>query len=249
MRHIPFATPPAEFVAWVSAHPNASWDEFRDAQQGILYNRTRDSLTGHQRGLCAFCEINLIESDREIDHWHPQSDTAGPTNWALNFDNLQACCLGGTSQGHLTTEMTAGNRYLEPVRENLSCGAKKGELCPEGVIYRPSDLPRQRSVFFVDFEGRMHADNQVCMAHRLSQQTAMQTIQELGLDCARLRRSRAAWWDEVSKSILSLHHEYTREEIARRFLSADAAGRLPKFFTTLRSMFGRAADPIVAVGQ
>ena len=210
MKHLPADQPPPAYAQWVAANPNATWEELRDAAQGQVYAVLREALIHHQQGLCAFCEIDLLPSDQEIEHWHPKFDRAGAVNWALLFSNLQAACLGGFSQAHPTVEMQRGQRYLEPVKDNLSCGAKKGKLYPEGVLLHPRDVPITPAIFFVDFEGRLHVHEGNSRRAGVDTECARRTIGMLGL------RSRAKITVTVSEIFYSsIRHEMRPGSSAR----------------------------------
>lgn len=245
MKHIPPAQPSADYLAWVTANPNAAWNELRDAKQGALYQRLRDDLENHQKGLCAFCEIDLIPSDREIEHWHPKADRTGTTNWAIEFSNFHAACVGGSSDRHPTVVRHTGDRYLEPIKDNQSCGARKGELVPEGRLLRPAEIPPSVSIFMVDSSGRIQVEACRCASAGVDVTLAHNTITDLGLGCPRLRRARSAHWTDITTHLNELVGRHTPREIAARYLRPDSNGDLPKFFSMLRSLFGHVAEEVL----
>ncbi len=245
MRHIPQGQPPQDYAQRVATNPNATWDDLRDVRQGQLYANLRDALVAIQQGLCAFCEIDLIPSDLEVEHWHPKTDTTGPTNWAIHFPNLQASCRGGSSSQHPTADLQTNERFLEPIADNLSCGAKKGELIPEGRLLRPLDVPPTPSAVGVDMMGHLSANEQNCHDCGVSIDLVNHTIDELGLDCPRLQRARMRHWQDIATHLGLLLQNNTPAEIASCYLRSDANGQLPKFFSTLRSFFGRIGEDVL----
>jgi 5-methylcytosine-specific restriction endonuclease McrA len=93
MRHIPDGIEPQELKEFRVARPNATWDDFRNEAQDA-YKRLLEQVVSHQCGLCAYCEIDLSETDRMIEHFHPKSDMSSGHNWGLDFENMLATCKG-----------------------------------------------------------------------------------------------------------------------------------------------------------
>ena len=51
-----------------------NWNGFRDHNTGASYRELIEALVALQHGLCGYCEFDLIELDRQIEHVVPQSD-------------------------------------------------------------------------------------------------------------------------------------------------------------------------------
>ena len=75
---------------------NPSWDEFCSHNAGASLRELRDTLARNQHELCAYCEIDIRQPPRQLEHVVPRSDAALGERKALDVANLVACCLGGT---------------------------------------------------------------------------------------------------------------------------------------------------------
>ena len=110
------------------------YDDFRAYRRGAAYRELIANLIDLQRGLCAYCEIDLHERDRQVEHVAPRS--VHPEA-ALRASNLIACCKGGSAS---MFESEDEERFLRPPRRNLSCGqAKAGRDDPQ--FMDPRQLP------------------------------------------------------------------------------------------------------------
>jgi uncharacterized protein (TIGR02646 family) len=105
-------------------------------------------LTDIQHGLCAYCEINLTENDRQIEHFHPKSDISPETDWMFENTNLFAACKGGTQTNLFgsKTRHPDQRRYLPPIKKNRSCG-EDDEVMDDEII-KPSELPISPALFY-----------------------------------------------------------------------------------------------------
>ena len=97
------------------------WDGFRSHDAGASYRKLAEALMDIQHGLCGYCEVDIVERDRQVEHVVPQSDPQQGVANALDYANLIACCKGGT----LRTEDE--ERRRNPVKRNRSCGEAKGD--------------------------------------------------------------------------------------------------------------------------
>ena len=139
------------------AGTGANWAEFRSHGSGAAYRELVAALQHVQHGLCAYCEIEITELDRQIEHVVPQSDQLDGAKLSLNYANLILCCKGGTLQ---TSDQT---RRLDPVNRNGSCGEAKGNRVDTEFI-DPRMLPALPSLTRVNFDGRIAADRDPCKA-------------------------------------------------------------------------------------
>ena len=124
------------------------WGGFRRHDAGASYRKLAEALMDIQHGLCGYCEIDIVEGDRQVEHVVPQSDPQQGVANALDYANLIACCKGGT----LHTE--DDERRRNPVNRNRSCGEAKGDLVDADFI-DPRSLPALPSLLQVNFEGRI----------------------------------------------------------------------------------------------
>ncbi len=207
------------------------WDGLRNHAGGASYKELVETLVSIQHGLCGYCEINIEERDRQVEHVIPQSDPRRGASHALDHANMIACCKGGTLQ---TGDQI---RRLDPVKHNLSCGEAKGDLADADFI-DPRTLPALPSVTRVNFDGRIKADTAACKTSGVAIDKVEKTIEILGLNAERLRRARENRWNALSKNWpTQIDDPALMEAAARAELLPDDGNCLPKFFTTSRSYF------------
>ena len=113
---------PACLSNFRAANRSGTWEQFRDHDH-TAYQTIRHVTRRDQGGLCAYCEIKLVEENEQIAHFHPKSDIGGSHNWALDWVNLWLACKGG-SQTWLSANP---HHYLPPLPDNLSCDEFKGQ--------------------------------------------------------------------------------------------------------------------------
>lgn len=233
------AVPPglAEFRAQQTAA--SSWDDFRDHRGGKAHRQLLDTLGVLQHGLCGYCEIELEQTDRQVEHLIPKSDPADGRRLAFEVSNLIACCKGGTkSHGR------NGDRRADPVRRNCSCGQAKG-ASRDPAFLDPRDLPALPSLTRVRPNGRLEADRESCALAGFDPERVERTIAILGLNVERLRTARRRHWLALDsqwqphRADPEVMTEGAREEL----LLGDL---LPRFFTTVRSYFGESAESVLA---
>lgn len=212
-----------------------SWDAFRgDGDGRAAHGELSEALMAAQRGLCCYCEIDLIVPlDRQIEH--VLSRDRFPHR-ALDPFNMLASCVGGSSQTHATDE----NRFTRPSKRNLSCGQKKGKA----EALDPRKLPSDFSLFVVTTDGRMLADPAACAGSVIPVTDVTDALNVLGLNAPRLVKAREKIIKNLSQTIGESPTQL--EIIARGELLPDASGNLRPWFTTRRSHFGAIAEKILA---
>jgi len=217
----------------------ASWDGFRDHSASASYRELVETLADLQRGLCGYCEIDLKESDRQVEHVIPRSDPARGCAEALNAGNLIACCLGGAARSLYGPDAAADQeRYREPAKRNLSCGQAKDKKM-DATFVDPRTLPALPSVTRVHPDGRIEADVHACARCEVDADRVNRTIEILRLNVERLRLPRERRWRALSRNWSQyLDDPEVMESAARSELLPDRSGDLPRFFTTSRSYFG-----------
>lgn len=235
-----------------------NWDRFRD--DGPRYTELADALTERQRGICAFCEAPLFTKIptpvRQVDHWIPKSNDGDPApEISFGFANFHASCLGGTKP-HL--EPPFGSKGLIK-SDNVSCGQKKGDRNPVNIPlpqrpYRPTELPLTPTIFIVAFDGTISV-NPAAVDIGLSSERIEATIQYLGLNCERLKLSRAAvrlYLDEALAEYEASAPEpgtVTAMQAAMAELAADLSPKpgdtLNAFISVLRDFFGPNLDHVL----
>ena len=251
---------PQELTEFRRKYPSNSWEQMRSDGEGrVAYEIIRRTLNDGQGGLCAFCEVGIHDNEPlkcRVEHFHPKSDISATHNWALDWENMLAVCMGG-SQRHQTSPYT-----LEPLEENLSCDAFKDKMIQsgrlheqcEGWIINPKEMPAFPSLFFLERStGRLLPDDEQCADiefegnhHACTRSLVQQTIDMLNLNCDRLceARRRMVWDIERNKKRLreqGVNPQQSLYQLANRYLRQ----HWPAFFTTIRCCLGSAAERIL----
>ena len=221
-----------------------SWDGFKSHKRGESFKKLRDSLIQNQHNLCAYCEIDLIESDRQIEHFIPRSDPLDGKNSELEITNLLACCQGGSKRQYSTqTGRRSVDRYLEPVADNLSCGQAKGNAKLPQV---PWEVPSSPSLFMVEFDGTIRPESGSCEEVNVPVEIVSRTIEILGLNVDRLRRARERYWEDLlDKTGDFIQDSEKLQSMASHMLVPNRGGTLEPFFTTTRSFLGSDAESVL----
>lgn len=219
-----------------------SWPRFYNYDGSRAYRELRDALVSLQHGLCAYCEIDLVENDRQVEHVIPRNAVPEQT---LDYRNMIACCRGGSAENQFGPAVL--NQYRDEDRSlppgNISCGQAKDERT--GAL-DPRMLPTQPSLFRVRSNGEIEADDDACNTAGIPADKVRETIKILGLNVRRLRQAREkhrrALGDEVRKILSSLGNvppETRLRNMAHERLLPNGNGTLRRFFTTERSFFSR----------
>ncbi len=218
----------------------ADWEGFRSHRAGAAYRELVSALEDIQHGLCGYCEIDITDQDRQVEHVIPRSDRALGAAKSLDTTNMIACCKGGTWQ----TDDDA--RWRKSPRRNRSCGeAKQDAASPDFVD--PRMLPALPALTRVRFDGRIAADNAACTSAAFDPGKVAKTIDLLGLNVERLRLAREKRWRALSDNWQAYFEDNrVMQEAARMELLPEADGRLSRFFSTSRSYFDPIAEEILA---
>ena len=220
------------------------WRRFRN-EAPEAYTELRDELAELQHNLCGYCEIDLDVNDTQVEHINPQADPHLGQARALDYLNLIAACRGGTERMFGNDALDSQERYLLPIKENLSCGQAKGETIDPDFM-DPRNLPVSFQLFFVRPDGDIAADNAACDFAGIHVRSVERTIAILGLKCERLRLARENRWNDLKRSWDALFDDdQAIRSAACTELLAGIDGDLPKFFTTGRSYFGSVGREIL----
>ena len=218
----------------------ASWDGFRSHQEGAAYRELVTTLQHLQHGLCGYCEIDLKEQDRQVEHVVPRSDRPHGSARALDATNMVACCKGGTWR---TGDDT---RWRTPAKRNRSCGEAKQDLVDPDFV-DPRTLPALPSLTRVRFDGEITADEAACSDAAIDTGRVKKTIDILGLNVERLRLAREKRWRALSDNWREHFDDpQVMMEAARGELVPGDDAHRPRFFTTSRSYFAPVAEEILA---
>lgn len=218
----------------------ANWRQFRNDQTAFL--ELRSALVELQHGLCGYCEIDLIESDIQVEHVIPQSDSKQGATLAIWHTNLIACCRGGSAREFDTDGQDDATRYGIP-----SCGQAKGSINSPNFI-DPRNLPDLPSLLRVQPDGIIVPDESACAHSGFTVSQVQETIKILRLNVERLRRVRQNRWNDLKRSwgILGYDAKAMQAAASEELLPDPDNETLNKFFTTARSYFGELGESILA---
>lgn len=238
-----------------------AWKSFKgNCRNG--YETLQGDLNKRQRGLCAYCEIDLVAPRRkpkddqkdipdvEVEHFHPKHRDEDGTRWVFEPGNLFLSCRNN-SHG---TALDDRNRVDSPA----SCGPFKGGKNPDDEPInqrplRPSEIPAARSVVSIDLQnGCITSNRENCDAEDVSVSRVDATIGFFNLDCPRLRRARAGIIPGLADQLLFYMEQFTEDDVsARRMMAEDTLlaggdGSLPPFFSTIREFLQPEAEDVLA---
>jgi len=226
----------ARYLAHAGA--NATWERFRRNQD--RRHELYEALTDLQHGLCGYCEIDLREDDRQVEHVIARNQPQEGAARALDPANLILCCLGGTK------ETSDNRRFLPTTPASLSCGQAKDNSADPDFI-DPRTLPALPSLTRVRYDGRIEADRDACEKTGFSVDAVNKTIEILGLNVGRLRLARRERWRALDDNWQEHLGDLEIIEAASRMeLLPQPNGRLLEFFTTSRSYFSPLGENILA---
>lgn len=154
------------------------WEAFRSHDSGKSYKELLKTLIALQHGLCCYCEIELKELDRQVEHFHPKSNRESGVNHTTDYTNLMATCCGGNccnvwGSGNSNVDKRDPARWCDPTKDNLSCGQAKDNYdptTPGADIIDPRDprsLPRSPAILRVTLDGSVEPDKTACQGCRL----------------------------------------------------------------------------------
>ncbi len=228
---------PPELSSYRAVKPEGDWDGLRKNIQ--RYKAIKKQLIQEQKGLCAYCEIDLALADEQVqgaddfrvEHFHPKKPHDPPPNHALDWKNLLGVCLGGSQRNVIDNRFTSSD---------YSCDVPKSSHNFEKVILNPLyDVPAFPRLFkYIEQgkdAGKIEVDLKLCPPHL--QKKAQKTIEKLNLNATRLKRFRASVikhfrkrFEKLTRSGLS--EDEALEELAEVYF--DINQHWPPFFTCIR---------------
>ncbi|MDR2115974.1 MAG: TIGR02646 family protein, partial [Planctomycetaceae bacterium] len=190
MKHVPKSNEPPKLNEYRQNNPDRHWDHFRSECQSGL-DEVFETLSKDHGGLCAYCEMKINKPNHQVEHFHDKSDESDPNNptrWHLDWSNMWYCCKGGTQ------ESSDKNKFLQPVKDNRSCGQHK-ELNDYQNIIPPNEIPAFPRIFsykITENSVEIQADENLCTESGIDKNRVEQTIKILNLNCKRLQNARYA---------------------------------------------------------
>ncbi len=191
---------PAELVTFCEEKPEARWNELKaDPDVNLAVKSNVVKKTG---GLCVYCEQKLIKKiDFQIEHYYPKDPDCrdgGDPNWAIQWSNLYACCLGGTARpADFDGDAKALEDRVASRRPNHSCGQRKRNRKPEGIFVNPVQVKNDRSLYKYNAVDGSISPADDLDALGVSREIVAKHIETLNLDCTRLKGSRKSFIDAL----------------------------------------------------
>ena len=242
IRVVPDPTP--GLGEYLDSVDNANWEEFRSHDAGASLRELRETLTRNQHGLCAYCEIEIKEPRRQIEHVVPRSDDAAGKQRALDIRNMLVCCLCRTKTVNGLGEHEREDYHRQPVRDKPSCGQAKGNRNDEAFI-DPRTLPALPSLVRVGNDGLIEVDRDACQTAGVVHDRVTRTIEILHLNAERLQSERRKWRNDLVEAAQRAGDGDRMIAWIREVLTPDSDGRLSRFFTTSRCYFGPVAERVL----
>jgi uncharacterized protein (TIGR02646 family) len=234
------STSPPLLESYVNKNPNSTWEDLKNSR--ARYNQIAKALKADQRGLCAYCEIDLLEktsdstvSDFRVEHFFPKSPHAPPPNWALDWSNMYGSCHGGSQ-----SDVEDSQRFTKP---DFCCDVPKSDNDWTNLILDPArDIPAFPIIFNYDESGNIAVGDECPKPLRLK---AQGSIDKLCLNARRLTRWREQTIDGMRDSIEALVQEGNEIEDARDIVAQalfSPTGFWPRFFTCARWYLDHSAE-------
>lgn len=239
---------PARLARYRQKNPAGTWEQFCTVKKRKA--AVQQMLRVDQGGICAYCEIDLRERDQQgeadfrVEHFHPKSDKASGHNWALDWDNLLACCHGGSRP-----DVSEAKERFEEIHALRTCDVLKADHNWDTNVLNPLHLPADVCVFTCPRTsgGKLTLSQQAHDDDRIDNQRAQQTLDWHNLNAMRLSNLRAAVLNKLNDDLREKITEgmtiaKARADLARRHLRQDQDGNWPAFFSAIRSYLGREAE-------
>lgn len=234
-------------------NPDAKWDQFKDeCQEG--YRQVQEQLKKDQGNLCCYCEIDMKQGngigkdDFRVEHFHPKANKKDTTddNWALDWQNMLGCCLGGSERYVLADEK---KRFIESHNERHS-DVLKSEFIWDDEILNPLDIPAFPVLFHANrSDGSLSVIADKCIEADIDITKAENCLNEkkLNLNSVKLKGLRKEILDKLNAEISfqlsqGLTPEQVMTKIANEQLRKNTQEHWPAFFTTIRSYLGKIAE-------
>lgn len=247
MRFIRKGLEPESFTEWKNLE-NENWSPTWDSLQAPEKKDLHCALVREQGYICCYCGSRIRRSTSHVEHLQPRS--LCNERQKLDYNNMLTSCNCGFQQAgisecedvdaeHAIEE--AGLQTPLALADALHCGYKKANWYDEYVLVSPLD-PECASFFRYWSDGRLTGS-----ADPAKQLRGTETIEQLGLNCKKLKRLR---FEATYRALDGLNLEALSTEERRRLVHGfdghDAEGRLTPFcaaiVSVLRQEFGVEED-------
>jgi uncharacterized protein (TIGR02646 family) len=242
-----FKSPEPEELKKYKKRYASQFKRWKDDLQGNrkAYNSVRETLAIDQRGLCAYCEIDLHPSVRCVDHFIPRHQSTRENNYDLDWQNMLANCKGGMENIDISEEEIE-RRISQPPNRVACCSAAKDGFIPDGKLLNPLELPTLRLFRFSSLDGEIRPDENACENAAISVEYVQFTIQKLGLNVQRLKNERVAIISEITEELDKRDDGIINPILLKKQIASERFGDgkddWPAFFTTIRWVLGKGAE-------
>jgi uncharacterized protein (TIGR02646 family) len=227
----------SQFRRWTGKKSKNGKKEKGLTNNSETLNAIRDTLASDQKGLCAYCEMELHEKNRSVEHFIPRNQSTKENNHDLDWQNMLAICLppGGMKDDDLE------NPQL--LKDSPCCGKKKDGDIPDSRLLNPLNLPTLRLFKFSSKDGEIRPDEKACEDSGIPIENVQFTIDTLELNVQRLKDQRLAVIDEINKELddETIDINDLEEKIAAEYFG-NGIDNWPRFFTTIRWVLGAGAE-------
>jgi uncharacterized protein (TIGR02646 family) len=223
---------PDVLMAFRNSNPSATWAQFKNepGNEAVF-----DALALAQGFICAYCEIRIDRSNTgQVEHYEPKSTSAVGRNLHLAYDNMLACCDGGTIRWR-------PDRSLAPISQTMHCGQLKGAASPTGHSLDPRSIPVSPCLWGTTSRGELFVDREACLAAQVDPDLAESTLRFLGLNSRILVRLRSALLEQLERELES---DEPRQVV--NLLLPDRRGELSQFWSTIRAWAGAEIEQWIA---
>lgn len=234
-------------------NPNAKWEEFKnECQQGYIDVQTQLRL--EQGNLCCYCEIDMKQGqgvgkdDFRVEHFHPKANKKETTedNWALDWQNMLGCCLGGSEQYVVADEKA---RFIKQHNERHSDVLKADSIWDDEIL-NPLKIPAFPILFQAHRgDGSLSVQEDNCRDAGIDIRKATNCLdaKKLNLNSVALKEHRKEALDALNQQVANqlaqgLTIEQAMSNLAKALLRKNEQQHWSAFFTTIRSYLGKIAE-------
>lgn len=233
-------------------NPTAKWERFKDDCQDGL-KKVQETLRRDQGNLCCYCEIDMKQgygigkNDFRVEHFHPKANKKDTTdnNWALDWQNMLGCCLGGVERDVVQDE---SKRFIENHKERHS-DVLKGEFIWDDEILNPLRIPPFPILFKINSDGSLSVYESNCQLANIEVIKAQNCLhpEKLNLNSKKLKLLREKVLEGLRQQVknqlaLGLTMEQATSNLAKAHLRKSNEHHWSAFFTTIRSYLGKTAE-------
>ena len=228
----------SEFIRWNQLKRNTT-------SKRKIRNSIWETLVSDQKGLCAYCEIDLHPQDRCVEHFIPRHQSIPENNCDLDWQNMLANCKGGMENVDIS-ENENERRISKPPNRVACCSNSKGGYIPDDKLLNPLELPTLRLFRFSSLDGEIRPDETACEKAGIPIEYVQFTIQKLGLNVQRLKNERVSIIGEITEELDERDDGIINPILLKKQIASERFGNgkhdWPAFFTTIRWILGEGAE-------